>query len=63
MQSVYRRCLAVREQRRRARVVKLALEAGLRTLDKAVAELEAKVSGLQAGDQVGLSGVGLVLAT
>lgn len=52
LQSVYRRYLAVRERRRRARIVQLALGAGLRTLDKAVCELEAKASALHAGDQV-----------
>lgn len=55
LQSVYRRYLAVRERRRRARVVHLALGAGLRALDKAVGELEAKASASQAGDQVRFS--------
>lgn len=45
----------MRERRRRARVVQLALGAGLRTLQKAVADLEAKVSASQAGEQVGFS--------
>eukprot|EP00752_Nemacystus_decipiens_P008069 g7213.t1 len=54
LQSIYRRYLAVRERRRRARVVQLALGAGLRTLDKAVADLEEKVSSSsQAGDDQG----------
>ncbi|CAM9309272.1 unnamed protein product [Ectocarpus fasciculatus] len=51
LQNMYRRYLAVRERRRRARIVKLALGAGLRTLGRAMNELEAKAAALQACEQ------------
>lgn len=50
-----RRYLAVRERKRRARVVQVALRAGLRILGKAVDDLETKASALQAGEQVKVS--------
>lgn len=52
IQGFCRSYLAVRERKRRQRVVSLALEAGLRTLGKAVDKLEAKASPFKAGDQV-----------
>lgn len=52
LQNMYRRYLAVRERRRRARIVKLALGAGLRTLGRAINELEGKAATLQACEQV-----------
>ncbi|CAM9554686.1 unnamed protein product [Ectocarpus sp. 12 AP-2014] len=51
LQNMYRRYLAVRERRRRARIVKLALGAGLRVLGRAMNELEAKAATLQACEQ------------
>ncbi|CAM9343675.1 unnamed protein product, partial [Hapterophycus canaliculatus] len=51
LQNVYRRYLAVRERRRRAQIVQVALGASIRSLDQAVSELEAKASAMQTADQ------------
>lgn len=51
LQNMYRRYLAVRERRRRAQIVRVAVGAGIRTLDKAVGELEAKASAMQTAEQ------------
>lgn len=46
LQTLFRRFLATKERMKRARIVEVALGAGLRTLGQAVGELEVKVSGL-----------------
>lgn len=51
LQNMYRRYLAVRERKRRAQIVRVALVASFRTLDKAVGHLEAKASAMQTAEQ------------
>lgn len=50
MQNGFRRYRAVKERKKRARVIDLVLGSGLRSIGQAMSELEAKVSALVEAD-------------